>query len=65
MVPAHSPLTIRSRKVACWTELPYWASMSMAPWVSSGHKENAMSAEAIISCITTATSHGNPPPPNS
>jgi hypothetical protein len=37
----------------------------MAPWVSSGHSENAMLAEAIISCITTAASHGNPPPPNS
>ena len=39
--------------------------MSMAPWVSSGHMENAMFAEVIISCITTVTSHGNPPPPYS
>ena len=37
----------------------------MAPWVSSGHMANDMPAEVIISCITTVTSHGNPPPPNS
>jgi hypothetical protein len=65
MVPAHSPVTIFSAYLACWPGLPCWASMSMAPWVSSGHMENTMLAEAIISCITTATSHGNPPPPNS
>ena len=65
MVPADSPLTIFSRKVACCPGLPCWVSMSMAPWVSSGHRENDIFAEASISCIMTATSHGNPPPPNS
>jgi hypothetical protein len=48
MVPAHSPLTILSKKVACWAGLPCWASMSMASWVSSGSWENPRQAEAII-----------------
>ena len=39
--------------------------MSMAPWVSSGHSENAMLAAVIISWIAIPTSHGNPPPPYS
>ena len=37
--------------------------MSMAPWVSSPHSENAMFEAVIISCMTIPTSHGNPPPP--
>ena len=39
--------------------------MSMAPWVSSGHNENAMFAAVIISCRAMPTTHGKPPPPNS
>ena len=35
----------------------------MAPWVSSGHSENAMFDAVIISCMTMPTSHGKPPPP--
>jgi len=35
----------------------------MAPWVRSGHREKAMLAEVSISCMASATSHGNPPPP--
>ena len=35
----------------------------MAPCVSSGHSEKAMLAAVSISCMATATSHGNPPPP--
>ena len=37
----------------------------MAPWLSSGHIENAMLAEVRISCMAMPTSHGNPPPPYS
>ena len=37
----------------------------MAPWVSSGHRENAMLAAVIISCMAMAVSHGKPPPPYS
>ena len=37
----------------------------MAPWVSSGHKENAMFAAVIISWMAMPTSHGKPPPPYS
>ena len=51
--------------MACCAGLPCWVSISMAPWVSTGHVENPRLAEASISCITIVTSHGNPPPPNS
>ena len=37
----------------------------MAPWLSSGHIENAMLALVRISCMAMPTSHGNPPPPYS
>ena len=35
----------------------------MAPWVSSGHSENAMFEAVSISCMAMPTSHGKPPPP--
>ena len=65
IVPDHSPVTIFGRYTSRCASLPLCSSMSMAPWVSSGHSEKPMFADVSSSCIATPTSHGNPPPPNS
>ena len=63
IVPDHSPATIFGRYTSRWASSPLCNSMSMAPWVSSGHTENPMFEDVNCSCIATPTSHGNPPPP--
>ncbi len=63
IVPVHRPLTIGRRNRSCCSSLPWLVSRSIAPWVSRGHSEKAMLADVSISCIASATSHGNPPPP--
>ena len=64
-MPDHSPLIILGRNVCCSVSSAWWVMASMAPWVSSGHRLNAMLAEVSISCTAKPTHHGIPPPPKS
>ena len=62
IVPVHSPVTIFGRYSSRCSSLPWCSSMSIAPWVNSGHSEKAMLAAVISSCRAMPTSHGKPPP---
>src|SRR5436190_1544794 len=64
IVPVHSPATIFGRYLRLSSSLPLSSIASIAPWVSIGHRSNAMFDACHISSTAAATSCGRPWPPN-